>query len=297
MAHVDRYKPSEEEMKELVYRSGIPTLRSSAHRVKYSPKNRKQDPSPKNSRGEETGTSWLPKEVMRQDILEYDPIKYDLTGALVRLLSECNSNIVGTFPEDSKSLEDFIIHIPSTWRTVNGGQSESAQKYLSDAVLQSESFLLVFDQLVQEVVLPYLKRRLMAVGAVTDKTTFYCQRPPTLRLQPGPQWAAVEAHNDAQYGHQNGELNFWLPLTDRTRTGVDLYCESLPGAADYHPVPVMPGQIVAFHGSSCKHYVNANETPVTRVSMDFRVGVEGFYDPYWQMKGTTNTHGRLEVRL
>ena len=50
---------------------------------------------------------------------------------------------------------------------------------------------------------------------MTDEPlTFYVQRPPTLRLQPGPSAFTVRPHNDAEYGHQPGELNFWLPLTD-----------------------------------------------------------------------------------
>jgi hypothetical protein len=33
------------------------------------------------------------------------------------------------------------------------------------------------------------------------------------------------------------------------------------------------------------------------VSLDFRVGVEGFFDPQWQMVGTTDDHDRQVVRL
>ena len=44
---------------------------------------------------------------------------------------------------------------------------------------------------------------------------FYYQFPPTLRLQPGPSSRiGGRAHCDADYGHQDGEVNFWLPLTD-----------------------------------------------------------------------------------
>ena len=55
--------------------------------------------------------------------------------------------------------------------------------------------------------------------------------------------------------------------------------------------------MIAFHGSSCRHYINANTTPYTRVSMDFRVGVEGFFDPKWAMVGTSDDHTRREVSL
>ena len=91
--------------------------------------------------------------------------------------------------------------------------------------------------------------------------TFHVQRPPTLRLQPGPSAFTVRPHRDAEYGHQPGELNFWVPLTDavchtglklsrsqagllltrfeprlgQARTRTTLWAETEPGAADYQP--------------------------------------------------------------
>ena len=118
-----------------------------------------------------------------------------------------------------------------------------------------------------------------------------------MRIQPGPARALVRAHNDAEYGHQNGELNFWLPLTSRRKTGVDLYCESKSGADDFRPLKAEYGEVASFHGSSCRHYVNPNHSLWTRVSLDFRVGVSGYYDEHWQMAGTTNDHSRRKVTL
>lgn len=135
------------------------------------------------------------------------------------------------------------------------------------------------------------------VEAAYSPVTFYYQRPPTLRIQPGPARALVRAHDDAEYGHQNGELNFWLPLTNRDINGVDLWCETSAGSGDFHPVKVSYGEVVSFHGSSCRHYVNPNHSQHTRVSLDFRVGVEGFFDPCWQMVGTTDDHSRRKVTL
>jgi hypothetical protein len=289
------------EDKTLVYRSGIPTLRSSAHRVKLAPKNRKQDPKPRDRDGRETNTVWLPPELLSHQVLAYDTSKSELKGTVISMLKRCDPEIVGTFRDDDASrLEDFCVPVPSVWRSVNGGRCEDAQKYLSDAVSSDQVFLDTFDTLMKEVILPSLKQRLVDAGAIQDSkltTTFYYQRPPTLRLQPGPAWAEVRPHNDAQYGHQNGELNFWLPLTDRTLTGVDLWSESSFQANDFAPISASMGQVVSFHGSSCRHYVNPNQSTFTRVSLDFRVGVGGFFDPYWQMRGTTDDHGRQELKL
>lgn len=107
-------------------------------------------------------------------------------------------------------------------------------------------------------------------------------------------WAKVKPHHDAEYGHQNGELNIWLPLTDRTLTGVDLWSESSYQADDYHPIEANVGEAIAWHGSSRRHYVNANASPNTRVSIDFRIGVQGYFDPRWEMQGTTHDHTRQE---
>ena len=292
-------RPDYQNRDDLKYKSGIPTVRASAHRVKFSPKNRKHDPKPRNEAGEEMGTLWLPEEIRREEILSYDVERYDFCAVISALLKRCDPSIVGRFREESERLEDFVVPIPSTWRQVNGGACESTQKYLSDAVVGDRVFMDMFARLVEEIVLPHLKRRLVAVGAVKERapTTFYYQCPPTLRLQPGPAWSQVKTHNDAEYGHQNGELNFWLPLTDRKRTGVDLWCESSFNAGDYHPIPARRGEIVVFHGSSCRHYVNANSTESTRVSFDFRVGVQGYFDPTWEMKGTNDDHTRRSITL
>ena len=294
-----RDRPDYRHREDLVYKSGIPTLRASAHRVKFSLKNRKHDPRPKNSDGVETGSLWLPADICREDVLSYDTCKYNVQALIVDILRRCDPNIVGCFRDDSDRLEDFVVPTQSTWRTVNGGQCESAQRYLSEAVSSNEDFLHIFDELVSEVVLPYLKDRLISVGATTrsESITFYYQRPPTLRLQPGPAWAQVKAHNDAEYGHQYGEINFWVPLTDRSQTGVDLWCETNFKSNDYHAIPSKVGEMIAFHGSSCRHYVNTNSSVFTRVSFDFRVGVQGFFDPDWEMKGTNDDHTRRSLTL
>jgi hypothetical protein len=289
------------DQEDLVYKSGIATLRSSSHRVKFAIKNRKQDPKPRDRDGNETETTWLPTDLLSEVIFQYDMNKYNLTGAIISLLQSCDPEIVGSFEETGEALrlEDFRLPIPSLCRKVHGGQCENAQRYLSDMVASNSTFMEVFDRFVTEVALPYTKQRLVACGAVDEASplTFYYQRPSTMRLQPGPGWAKVKPHNDAEYGHQNGELNFWIPLTDRSLTGVDMWSETSFKADDYSPMPAEIGEAISFHGSSCRHYVNANSSNNTRVSLDFRVGVQGFYDPFWTMKGTTDDHDRREVTL
>ena len=110
-------------------------------------------------------------------------------------------------------------------------------------------------------------------------------------------WAKVRPHNDAEYGHQNGELNMWVPLTDRSLTGVDLWSERTFEEGEYHPIAAKVGEVISWHGSSRKHYVPHNSSVNTRVSLDFRIGVEGYFDPFWEMQGTTDDHTHKKVEL
>lgn len=282
------------------YTTGIPTLRSSAHRVKLNPKQRKHDPKPKDIGGQQSNKTFLPKNICEEATFQYNVNDYDFKGAMVSLLQGCDPEMVGSFSTaDAWHLEGFEVPTLSLSRSDYGGHCESAQVYFSNAVATNKDFLDLFDRFVVDVVLPKLKARLVENGAITtsQEIEFYYQRPPTVRLQPGPAWADVKAHSDAEYGHQNGELNFWLPLTNRDATGVDLWCESSFKQGDYHPLAVNYGDVVSFHGSSCRHYVNANHSNNTRVSLDFRIGIQGFFDTQWQMAGTTDDHNRRTVRL
>ena len=141
-------------------------------------------------------------------------------------------------------------------------------------------------------------RRLVDAGAPREvPTRFYYQYPPTLRLQPGPSERHVRPHCDSEYGHQPGELNFWMPLTDVALNRTTLWVEAAEGSGDFQPFQLTHGSIGTFHGSVLRHYVPANSSGFTRVSLDFRVGIEGHFDPAWQLRGTKEDHGRREATL
>jgi len=304
---------------ELVYTSGIPTLRSSAHRVRKKIGKNRNTPKPQASGasgGTDIGTTMLPSSIREKDMFPYDTEEYDLSGAIVSLLQSLDPDIVGSWSSELKTdddgssaapatktrLEDFRIPVTSVTRRANKGQCEDAQQYLSEAVASShDTFLHTFDRLLTEQILPHLKSRLVHAGIIpSDPATpvaFYYQRPPTLRLQPGPARAMVRTHRDADYGHQPGELNYWIPLTDPAITGCDLMCESDADVGDYSPLGTRRGEVSSFHGTACRHYVERNETVWTRVSLDFRVGIAPYYDPGWEMVGTRADHLRQKVEL
>ena len=58
---------------------------------------------------------------------------------------------------------------------------------------------------------------------------FYIQRVPSFRLHFPRSRAVGEPHTDWQYGHQFGELNFWLPLTDARNTSTMWVAERAEG--------------------------------------------------------------------
>ena len=62
-------------------------------------------------------------------------------------------------------------------RSVNGGRCEDAQRYLSEQIARNETFLAAFDRLVSEVVLPYMKQRLVAAGVAEMQEPMKLGRP------------------------------------------------------------------------------------------------------------------------
>ena len=92
-------------------------------------------------------------------------------------------------------------------------------------------------------------------------------------------------------------MNFWLPLTSLAETRTTLWVESAPGADDFKPLEADLGRCGVFHGTLCRHYVPPNASSKTRVSLDFRIGVEGCFDPRWVLRGTLDDHHRREIVL
>ena len=76
-----------------------------------------------------------------------------------------------------------------------------------------------YERLVLGVIIPYLKTQL---DDPETPRVFHYQYPCTLRLQPGPSKAYNRVHRDAEYGHQIGEINFWMPLSDYALTHTQL---------------------------------------------------------------------------
>ncbi|CAE6923597.1 SULTR4 [Symbiodinium sp. CCMP2592] len=227
----------------------------------------------------------LPAALRVQETVQFDVSKYNLREQISSLLVGAD---VGHFSNEQKALEDFEA-IPSIFR------SFPARQRLCEVLTQASEFLAVYERLVLEVLVPWLRQRLEKQVGTLGPTTFSYQYPPTLRIQPGRSEEFKRPHRDAEYGHQIGELNFWMPLTDYNMTQATLWVESSPGAEDFQPLAINHGSIAVFHGTLCRHKVPANTSPFTRVSLDFRIGFGDFFDRDWQLDGVKHIHSRREV--
>ncbi|CAE7568416.1 strG [Symbiodinium natans] len=223
----------------------------------------------------------LPAALRVQDTVHFDTREYNLREQITALLA---STDVGRFPNESEALEDFEA-VSTIFR------SFPARQRLCEIVTQASDFLAVYERLVLEVLVPWLRNRLEGQVEHVGPTNFSYQYPPTLRIQPGRSKEFKRPHRDAEYGHQIGELNFWMPLTDYSMTEATLWVESSPGAEDFQPLAINHGSIAVFHGTLCRHKVPANTSPFTRVSLDFRIGVGDFFDRDWQLNGVKHVHG------
>lgn len=110
-----------------------------------------------------------------------------------------------------------------------------------------------------------------------------------------PKGKTVQYHTDEWYGHGTNMFNFWLPMTPAYGSNTLLAAslrdsvmlcrqferEKSPqqrinqrSAAYVRPIECRPGQLFIFN-ARCIHGTEQNQTPDTRISMDFRILREG----------------------
>jgi protein-L-isoaspartate(D-aspartate) O-methyltransferase len=240
-------------------------------------------PAPKNVKS-------LPQSLLRKSFISFNTELIDLRSEIINFLSRSGSSF-GSFPTTPHVLEEFQPSV-DVFRNFN------ARKIVYKAVSSDEKLLSVYTNLIKEVIVPHLKALLVAEENEGDKKhTFYYQYPPTLRIQPGPSKMHGRSHRDAEYGHQCGELNFWMPLSYYSLTQTTLFVEDSPDSKKFHPLMIEYGNIGKFHGTLCHHYAPCNKSMCTRVSLDFRVGISDYFDPEWMLQGIKAQHGRKSITM
>ncbi|MGB3740367.1 MAG: hypothetical protein WA948_13575 [Pontixanthobacter sp.] len=100
------------------------------------------------------------------------------------------------------------------------------------------------------------------------------QATPTPRILFADQRGVSRYHRDADYGHHDAEVNFFLPLTRCVQTNA-LWVETRAHSGDHRAIEMEPGDLLMFDGANLSHGARANETGRSRVSFDFRVIPEG----------------------
>ena len=111
----------------------------------------------------------------------------------------------------------------------------------------------------------------------------FFQAVPCVRVQQPCDWHTIRPHFDAQYGHVDATLNFYLPLSEGTFGSAALQLESAEGAEDFVPLALGHGEAAMFHGARLAHFTVANAEDVSRYTLDFRV--------VWGALRTPTAHG------
>lgn len=106
---------------------------------------------------------------------------------------------------------------------------------------------------------------------------FLYQEFPTFRVHLLNNVAVGAFHNDGEFGHPAGEINFIIPLTNSDGTA-SIWIESEPKKEDFEAIPMQIGSLITFNGNELTHGNKMNTTDRTRVSMDFRVLPLSKYD-------------------
>jgi hypothetical protein len=128
-----------------------------------------------------------------------------------------------------------------------------------------EKFMATYRRFVVDVIQPYVGEPVVL------------QSVPNFRFQMPNSAAVTSWHRDKDAGHDERELNIWVPLTSVcSRTCV--WLESSPGLEDYSPALVPEGCALVFDGANLRHGNVMNTSSFTRVSFDFRVIRESEYE-------------------
>ena len=162
----------------------------------------------------------------------------------------------------------------------------------------------VYEEFVRRVVGPHMNK-------VGGQGAVLYQFPPTVRVVEGcgegegvescrGRWKLGPMHCDFDYGHQPGEVNFWM-VVKGGGIGATLWAESEAGKGDFGPVLAGKGggvgEVRRFHGQSCRHLaVTGRGEGTVRVSLDFRCCMKEQFDEQWKAPGCIFYHEMRELR-
>lgn len=149
-----------------------------------------------------------------------------------------------------------------------GGSKSAVRQRVLGSPLWGD-FLVMYQRFVQEAILPLF-----------DETSqFAVQRQPTIRVHsPGGtvltrrsgDHNCIGMHRDSDFGHQQHEVTFVVPLTDMFGSN-SVWAETGSGEDDFAPLTMQYGYFHRWQSAQSRHYNMVNQTCQTRISFDFRV--------------------------
>jgi len=132
-----------------------------------------------------------------------------------------------------------------------------ALRELMQVLPHDSSFMRIYHLFVRRVLSP------LYGGKIS-----YSNRP-KMRIHLAGTPAVSSWHKDVDITGRRDQINVFLPFTRCFGTNT-LWCESQYGAKDYRPLEIEPGEALLFDGGYLEHGTVANDTDVTRCSLDFR---------------------------
>ena len=259
-------------------------------------------------RGPYLGRVPLGPELTREVLITYDKSKYDFATLMWEVMMSdgpdrsLETAVVAEASQLLGSIHTLELHKrgrQAAHRIVSG-RSLYNRRWRIDTPARRK-LLALLRLFVREVIVPHTEARLAADLSTARDAARFCgdpaaagvldslpavlplrrlmiQREPTFRVHlPGTRKALGTRHIDAEYFHQRGEINYWLPLT-RCFGSNTLWTESVPGAKDFHPLELDFGQLACFYGNQCEHYTLPNDTDTTRISLDFRIVADAHFE-------------------
>lgn len=209
-----------------------------------------------------------------------------------------------------------IKDVLESYRLTDDMRSRMSPGNIHDLLRKCKRFCDAYERLIRDHIAPHIASAFAEEGRCEQQSlTVLFQFPPTLRLYQShlPQIRGRQGegnviegvslseeqrqyrslgrfHCDAHYGHQNGEINFWMPLTSVDLSST-LYAEASPNSGEWIAfAPMSPGDVMRFHGVSCRHFTKPNISGKTRVSIDFRCSTKGCFDSTWRLPGISHRH-------
>jgi len=209
-----------------------------------------------------------------QHKIKYNSEKYNFVGLISDLFEA----------EDLQVLHNHLeeIYVAPDGNTGLGNDTHSKYHKLFYDKLRSgwDEFLSSYKSFIKDEVASKFK----------DEKRIIYQTLPSFRIQYPTGKAVTTWHcdNDERHKHPLGELNILLPLT-QMRDESAVWAESLPGLGDFSPMNCEYGEFIIWNGNRCRHGNKPNTTGLTRVSLDFRVLPEMYYNEDYDLStATTN---------